>query len=320
MKTVNYFLMLGLFGVTMHAMDDEPSIGAANQLLQLMEQNDGEYNWIWDGQQVRSLLKTCDKQSKGRLLYYAMAKDQQQPYQVWVWNIVAHLCGDPEKLLAHLKTFFTDSHYPNFKLSDTAAQALLSSLVRDNVTDTIAMSCLEYLLKQDIDINVTDELGRTPLSQYVEFDRVTLAEYAITLGANPQHVVQDRYCQPRYAQTPILHYACSTPMLAVLLSRGADKNARDIRGNTLLHTFAHRARTIHIPGFLIQEGADINAQNNKGNTPLHYAVKHRNQKVIDLLIECGAKSDIKNNAGQKPFEINLVHDGGVVDTDKWHQE
>jgi len=88
----------------------------------------------------------------------------------------------------------------------------------------------------------------------------------------------------------------------------------------LLHTFAHRARTIHIPGFLIQEGADINAQNNKGNTPLHYAVKHRNQKVIDLLIECGAKSDIKNNAGQKPFEINLVHDGGVVDTDKWHQE
>ena len=51
---------------------------------------------------------------------------------------------------------------------------------------------------------------------------------------------------------------------------GADLNARDDEGQTLLHT-ATNTRKIEVIHVLLDRGADINARDDKGQTPLHAA-------------------------------------------------
>ena len=47
--------------------------------------------------------------------------------------------------------------------------------------------------------------------------------------------------------------------------------------------------------FLIEEGADVNAQNNKGNTVLMYAIDTCNKEVAELLLKNGANPNLLNN-------------------------
>ena len=78
--------------------------------------------------------------------------------------------------------------------------------------------------------------------------------------------------------------------MAILLSEGANVDARDIFENTPLHKVASLYRLLKLPltenitesffehnkqtaQFLIKNGADINAKNNDGDTPLHTLIK-----------------------------------------------
>lgn len=52
---------------------------------------------------------------------------------------------------------------------------------------------------------------------------------------------------------------------------------------------------------LILHGADINARDNVGSTLLHYAVKYKDIAFIEWLLAHGADVAIKNDAGYTPF-------------------
>ena len=52
---------------------------------------------------------------------------------------------------------------------------------------------------------------------------------------------------------------------------------------------------------LLMSGMDPNTQNNKGNTALHYACDTINMKIVDLLMDYGAREDIENNS--KLFDV-----------------
>ncbi|MDF3047688.1 MAG: hypothetical protein K0R73_806 [Candidatus Midichloriaceae bacterium] len=54
---------------------------------------------------------------------------------------------------------------------------------------------------------------------------------------------------------------------------------------------------------MLQYSFDVNAQNINGNTPLHLAYKINVKEMCDMLINHGARNDIKNNKGELPSEI-----------------
>ncbi len=90
-------------------------------------------------------------------------------------------------------------------------------------------------------------------------------------------------------------------MVKILLNKGADVNAQDKDGNTLLHLL--NRENLEIAKLLIKHGFKINKKNNKGETPLFTIVRSGNKKLIEFLILSGADPFIKNNKGFSTYDI-----------------
>jgi len=54
-------------------------------------------------------------------------------------------------------------------------------------------------------------------------------------------------------------------------------------------------------GKLIEHNADVNAQDANGLTPLHWATRHKNERLVNLLLNKGANANIFDKAGKLPL-------------------
>lgn len=76
----------------------------------------------------------------------------------------------------------------------------------------------------------------------------------------------------------------------ILLENGADVNATNNDGNTLLHELAF-APDLEIINLLIENGADVNAINKRGESVFDFMIKKKvDNKIIEILKKHGAKS------------------------------
>lgn len=101
----------------------------------------------------------------------------------------------------------------------------------------------------------------------------------------------------------------SKEMLDLLIAKGADVNARDRSGDTLLHEIAqYRSNNaVMIAELLIDRGADINAKNKYGRTPLHSAANlFINKDMTELLIKKGANLNAKDEEGRTPLHEVVI--------------
>ena len=85
------------------------------------------------------------------------------------------------------------------------------------------------------------------------------------------------------------------------LNNDIDINNQILEGNTFL-IISTREGNKNITKFLCEKGCELNIQNYKGNTALHYAIANLFFDIVDILISFGAREDIINNSGLRPWD------------------
>ena len=107
------------------------------------------------------------------------------------------------------------------------------------------------------------------------------------------------------------HYFLPAAITA-LIGAGADTDARDGQGATLLHQVAGGARGYWVGGplplpdaaaALLAGGADVNARNRGGRTPLHVAAEtlFDNSFTVTVLLDAGGDVNLRDESGGTPL-------------------
>ncbi|KLI13114.1 ankyrin [Brachyspira hyodysenteriae] len=135
--------------------------------------------------------------------------------------------------------------------------------------------------------------GTTPLQYAIFKGNTNAVNLLIENGADMRKKDYNGYCSLFYAS------AFSTPdMIYFLLTKDSSlTREKSLSGRTVIHFATIYGNDSAISYYLSNTFLSINAQDNEGNTPLHYANEKGYASTIKLLIERGARTDIKNNAG-----------------------
>ena len=144
-----------------------------------------------------------------------------------------------------------------------------------------------FLIDKGADVNLQDHVGYTALHHAVESKNFDAVSCLVHNGA-------DINLFTSYKDTPLMLACQSHNMDAVnfLLNKGADVNLQDRDGKSALH-FA----CSDICYWLIQNLADVNMGDNHNWTPLMRASWNRDVKKVAMLIENGAKVDLRDVNG-----------------------
>jgi ankyrin repeat protein len=113
-----------------------------------------------------------------------------------------------------------------------------------------------------------------------------------------------------------LHYAAwgNYLELADLLVRDLADNVsrQDKDGGTPLHYAAYGA--VKVTKLLIGADTDINCQDSEGNTPMHFAVFKKQYEIVKILLEAGAKYDVKAGDGDTALDLaNKENDTHIIE-------
>jgi hypothetical protein len=109
---------------------------------------------------------------------------------------------------------------------------------------------------------------------------------------------------------------CEAPVIALLLDKGADLEARDRNGWTpLLHAIERdrpdgmwRQFQNDAVKLLIARKANTAVKDGDGSTALHHAAGQRNPDMVKMMLALGLAVDARNKDGQTPLFTAVAHD------------
>ena len=152
---------------------------------------------------------------------------------------------------------------------------------------------------------------RGRMTQKVRQNRAT-ATVAYHMLTSPGSRYVEKCGLDEFAVTKSDHFvlaACGhTRALASEIRSGKDLlKDKDERARTLLY-IASRSGFYDMCELLLEKGASINVVQSTGSTPLHGAAYYRHTLVVGLLLQHGAKTDIKNQAGNTALDESTTPD------------
>lgn len=155
-----------------------------------------------------------------------------------------------------------------------------------------AINLARLLIKNGTDINSRDIDSRTPLHIAAQYAESRMIRLLLVHCANVEAVDE-------LGRTP-LHAACdgeaAQECVAILLDAGANVDARDEDGFTVLET-AIRDDQSELALLLLARGANVENRDHDGRTPLFIAVEYKRDWAIKSLLENGADLATRNAHG-----------------------
>ncbi|CAL8116869.1 unnamed protein product [Orchesella dallaii] len=164
------------------------------------------------------------------------------------------------------------------------------------------------LLQQDDNLNTIDEDGNTLLHKIVEKTALNGKSYHQIVNAFSQQGFK-LFNKPNKQQATPLHFAVARIELLrytveFFLSKGADLNAVDEKGDSVLFYAIQYNRSIELMSMLINLGADTKHRNYMGKNALHISVEKNNLNALKYLIEThNLNVDDEDSNGNTPLHL-----------------
>ena len=99
-----------------------------------------------------------------------------------------------------------------------------------------------------------------------------------------------------------LFYAANGEIAELLISKGADVNVRNILRQTSLHMADNKG----VAEVFIKRGAEVNFTDMEGRAPLHFAVDHCYRNIVEILISSGADVKAHDRKGRTPLHHAVI--------------
>ena len=155
---------------------------------------------------------------------------------------------------------------------------------------------VKFLLEKGADINAQDNEGVTTLMFAVQTDKTKIIDICLSEKA-------DINMKDKEGKTALFHTISSFGILENVKSMTenmfGDHAKTDYIKNYMNQKKMEETDTaIRLIKLLVSNGADINAQDNKGNTLLMYAIALRNEPLINEILKLNPDVNIKNKEGK----------------------
>lgn len=168
--------------------------------------------------------------------------------------------------------------------------------------------CVQLLLSHGADPEVLSADGSAPLHLCTSAQSFHCAELLLEGGA-------DVNVRTRESRLTPLHGAARRGLeehVELFLSHGADVLATNQEGETPLNTACSAAerpseagRYLRVIQKLLDAGANPQTAGRKQHTPLHNVCANCCPRIVDVLLQHGAKADVANCAGYTPMDCLL---------------
>lgn len=161
---------------------------------------------------------------------------------------------------------------------------------------------IEVLLQYGADASCQNALGYTALMIATEANNIDCVNVLLDSNVNCNVQAQN------YKGLNAIMLAGSNLEITEKVIGMADLSQVDSEGNSILHHVCNNGKIENLNLVLAQKKLDINLQNYKGETPLHCAIRGKNLKIADILIETGASLKEQDLNGLNAFQYAAIYD------------
>ncbi|CAN0205402.1 unnamed protein product, partial [Laminaria digitata] len=207
--------------------------------------------------------------------------------------------GESSRLLISLpRTMVNDMHDEEGDHRLQKVNPLLRAVILD------LPSTVKNILAAGVDANVRHEYGSGDITA---LEAATLLQRLGVVRALVEHGVEINGIgvggRTALQNAVMLNDRVDLDLIDLLLSAGAEIDARTADGSTALHMAADRPG--NIAALLLQRGAAKHALDNEGRSPLHLAAQCGNPVATRALLAAGADANIRYISGY--FELSPLH-------------
>lgn len=217
-------------------------------------------------------------------LYRQLSQDQIPFFEL---NEILR-AADARTSNVHMLRFFIQKNV-DVTLSDANGNALHYAVGNEDM--------IRVLLEEGLDVEHRDDNGRTALHKAVALGKGYENNILVFLDYGMDPDIRDSEFN-----TP-LFYTNNKETLLLLIKYGAKLNAKNNKGQTVVHVNVMKNNNENIIRILADKGADINIADNDGNTPVLTAVECGHIRMLQVLIEKNANINTKNNMGWNALDI-----------------